>query len=137
MRAAIWLRKLLLDIGYAFSLEPIKLHDATHMKSVMELDGESVSDEEFRLDPLQIFNDNLGTTQTINNPEATSQRSKHIDVRYLRIRQHVQRQQLRVSYLGTDFNVADFFTKALKNPKFSGFLKVIGMRELPPKTKAV
>ena len=86
------------------------------------------------MDPLQVFNDNLGTTQTINNPESTSQRSKHIDIRYLRVRQYVQKQLLRYSYIGTDFNVADFFTKALKNPKYGYFLEVIGMRELPPKT---
>ena len=100
------------------------------MRNVMELDGETISDEEFELDPLQLFNDNLGTTQTINNPESTSQRSKHLDIRYFRIRQHVKRQDIKVQYIGTDMNVADFFTKALTGDKFFQFRSVVGMKDV-------
>ena len=107
-------------------------HPAAHgvLRLVMELDGETISDEEFELDPLQLFNDNLGTTQTINNPESTSQRSKHLDIRYFRIRQHVARQDIKVQYIGTDLNVADFFTKALTGDKFFYFRAVVGIRDV-------
>ena len=44
------------------------------MKEVMELDSESITDEELHMDPLQLFNDNLGTTQTLNNPGVTQGR---------------------------------------------------------------
>ena len=98
------------------------------MREVMELDDEDISDEEFLLDPLQLFNDNLGTVQTINNPESTSQRSKHIGTRYFRIRQYVADQNIRVSYISTDYNVADFFTKGLRNPKFSYFKNILAIR---------
>ena len=111
------------------------------MKEALQLDGQSISDEDYQndalqvhgdyhLDALQLFNDNLGTVQTINNPEATSGRSKHIDTRYFRIRQHVQRKDLRVAWIETNFNVGDFFTKALKNPKFRFFCDVIGLQDL-------
>ena len=79
---------------------------------------------------LKLFNDNLGTTQPINNPESTSQRSKHLDIRYFRIRQHVARQDIKVQYIGTDLNVADFFTKALTGDKFFYFRSVVGMRDV-------
>ena len=101
------------------------------MEHVMELDGEDVPSESFELDPLQLFNDNLGTVQTINNPETTSQRSKHVDNRYYRIRQHVKRQEISVKYIGTDMNVADFFTKALVGDKFKCFRSIICIRDLP------
>ena len=56
--------------------------------------------------------------------------SRHIDTRYFRIRQHVAKQDIRVAYLGTDFNVADFFTKGLTNPKFKDFRHMLGLRSL-------
>ena len=100
------------------------------MKEVMELDSESITDEDLHMDPLQLFNDNLGTTQTLNNPESTSPRSKHIGTRYFRTRDFIREQKLRVGYIGTDFNVADFFTKALKSPKFHTFRRTLGMKDV-------
>ena len=44
---AIWLRKLLIDIGYTFNLKPVKIIEPSRMKSVLELDGESISTEDF------------------------------------------------------------------------------------------
>ena len=124
---AIWCRKLLTDIGFAFDLTPVVWRD-DHLQRQLELDGEHVSDEAYQADPLWVFNDNLGTTQTINRPDSTSQGSKHIDTRYYRVRQWVQQKALRVAYIGTDYNVADFFTKGLHWPKFSKFRDRIGLR---------
>ena len=100
------------------------------MRDVINADGEYPDPEKFKLDPLWLFNDNLGTTQTINRPETTSMNSRHIDTRYFRIRQHVAKQDIRVAYLGTDYNVADFFTKGLTNPKFKDFRNMLGLRSL-------
>ena len=124
---AMWCRKLLIDIGFVFNLSPVIWRDDS-IRRKLELDGEYVTDEAYKADPLWLFNDNLGTTQTINRPESTSQGSKHIDTRYFRVRQWVQQNALRVAYVGTDYNVADFFTKGLHWPKFSKFRDRIGMR---------
>ena len=124
---AMWCRKLLVDIGFVFNLSPVIWRDDS-IRRKLELDGEYVTDEAYKADPLWLFNDNLGTTQTINRPESTSQGSKHIDTRYFRVRQWVQQKALRVAYVGTDYNVADFFTKGLHWPKFSKFRDRIGMR---------
>ena len=125
----IWCRKLILDLGFAFDLPIVNLRDNETIRQRCLDDGISITDEEYELDPLMIFNDNLGTTQTINNPDATSQRVKHIDNRYLRIRQYVKARAIRVSYIGTDLNIADFFTKGLTRVKFHKFRMYIGMRE--------
>ena len=126
---ALWIRKLMLDIGFALQLDPVILRDDS-LKRKLELDGEYVSDEVFKLDPLWLFNDNLGTVQTINRPDSTSPGIKHIDTRYFRIRQSVEHGKLRVAYVGTDLNVADFFTKGLAWPKFSLFRDRIGLRSI-------
>ena len=98
------------------------------MKRKLECDSVFVSDDAYELDPLWLLNDNLGTTQTINNPNSASPGTKHIDTRFFRIRQWVSQSALRVAYVGTDFNIADYFTKGLQWPKFSKFRDRIGMR---------
>lgn len=123
----IWCRKLLQDLGFALDLTPVKLSDPNRIRECLEDDGITVSDEQYQLDPLWLFNDNLGTTQTINRPESSSQRSKHIDLRYYCVRQYVRDMKIRVAYIGTDYNIADFFTKGLTYPKFSLFRKRIGL----------
>jgi hypothetical protein len=129
----IWIRKLFQDLGNMFGLAKapaVNLRSDKRMQDVINADGEYPDPEKFKLDPLWLFNDNLGTTQTINRPETTSMNSRHIDTRYFRIRQHVARQDIRVAYLGTDYNVADFFTKGLTNPKFKDFRHMLGLRSL-------
>ena len=128
---AIWCRKLLTDLGFVFELEPVIYRDDS-LKAKLELDGVYINDEQYRADPLWLFNDNLGTTQTINNPNSVSPGIKHIDTRFFRIRQWVEAAKLRIAYVGTDFNVADFFTKGLTWPKFSRFRDRIGMRYKTP-----
>ena len=126
---AVWLRKLMIDIGFALNLDPVIIRDDS-MQRKQGLDGTPTSDEDYALDPLWLLNDNLGTTQTINRPDSTSPGIKHIDTRYFRIRQWVEHGKLRVAYVGTDFNVADFFTKGLSWPKFSLFRDRIGMKPI-------
>ena len=56
--------------------------------------------------------DNKASTFTANTP-STGVRSKHIDVRFLKVREYVANGELRVVHVRTDYNVADFFTKGL------------------------
>ena len=46
------------------------------------------------------------------------QRSKHIDIHYHYIREAVEDEQIKVSYIPTDQNPADIFTKPLPKTKF-------------------
>ena len=52
-------------------------------------------------------------------------RSKHIDVRFLKVREYVANGDLRVVHVRTDYNVADFFTKGLTIAKFSNFRNLL------------
>ena len=67
----------------------------------------------------------MSATFTANNPE-TSQRSKHLEIRWFRIRDYVKDGTLAVQHIRTGDNVADFFTKALQGSesfdKFRTFL---------------
>ena len=56
--------------------------------------------------------------------------TKHIDVRYHFIRECVADGKIELSYVPTDDNVSDVFTKALPKPKFQQFVEMLGLKEI-------
>ena len=120
----VWLRKLLKEIKFAVGITKPQYYmtrkEAT--KTQAPRDGKTFIDN---LPATPIFVDNKGTTQTVTNPVSTAQKSKHLDVRYFRIRDHIRDSKLRVSWIGTHWNVSDFFTKALPSPAFPNFREYI------------
>merc|ERR1712185_619315 len=77
-----------------------------------------------KLPPTPLLGDNKASTFTANTP-STGVRSKHIDVRFLKVREYVASGELRVVHVRTDYNVADFFTKGLTIAKFSNFRNLL------------
>ena len=57
----------------------------------------------------------------------SSKRSKHVDIRYLKIREYQEQQRLVVKHVDGTKNVADAFTKPLPTPKFKEYLKCMGI----------
>ena len=64
-----------------------------------------------------IYQDNHGTIALANNPVHHA-RAKHIDIRAHFIRDLVERGTVTLTYISTDFMVADALTKGLPRPKF-------------------
>jgi len=54
-------------------------------------------------------------------------RTKHIDLRYHFIREAVKDEKILMTYIPTDENLSDIFTKALARPKFEGFVAKLGL----------
>ena len=83
-----------------------------------------------------LLGDNQATIFTANNPE-TSQRSKHLEIRWFRVRDYVQNQTLRVRHIPTGGNVADFFTKSLQGPdSFERFRRqLMGDQDFAPRPR--
>ena len=52
-------------------------------------------------------------------------RSRHIERRYLKVREFVELGKLKVEHVPTDDNPADLFTKDLIKAKFDKFVKVV------------
>ena len=74
--------------------------------------------------PTPILCDNQGTVFTSHNP-VINPGSKHLDIRYFRVRQHINSRLLDVLHCRTNENVADFFTKSLAFPQFDHFRNVL------------
>ena len=115
----LWLRRLLIEIGFV----------VPHVARIVTVDQKEKGD----FDDLQqigsqltppILCDNKGTVFTSNNPSVDCN-TKALETRWYDIRDHVRNGLLRVFHIGTNSNVADFFTKPLIGDKFAQFRSLL------------
>nr|GEZ93384.1 retrovirus-related Pol polyprotein from transposon TNT 1-94 [Tanacetum cinerariifolium] len=59
-------------------------------------------------------------------------RTKHIEVRYHFIKEKVEKGIVELFFVGTEYQLAELFTKALPVERFKYLVKRLGMRCLPP-----
>ena len=71
-----------------------------------------------------IFEDNNGALTLANAPKMTP-RSKHIGIKYHFFREHVKKKTVKIVYVCSDLQKADFFTKGLPVPKFQIMRKLL------------
>ena len=64
------------------------------------------------LEPTPVLCDNKGTVFTANNP-VTNLRSRHLEVRWFKVRDYAKNGLLAVLHLCAQSNLADYFTKPL------------------------
>lgn len=111
---AVWTRRLLLEIGFAVpAVHHIKDEDPDDITDPTAYADRKTERWIATMRPTWLLGDNQSTIFTATNPE-TTQRSKHLEIRWFRIRDYVSKKILAVRHIGTLDNVADFFTKALQ-----------------------
>ena len=76
--------------------------------------------------PTEIFCDNLGAIQLSNN-DIVSNKSKHIDLRYHFLKEHIKSNEIKLTHIRTDDMIADAMTKPLAKPKFDKFVREFGV----------
>ncbi|GKF53335.1 gag-pol polyprotein, partial [Tanacetum coccineum] len=59
-------------------------------------------------------------------------RTKHIDVRYHFIKEHVEKGIVELFFVETEYQLADLFTKALSEDRFKYLVRQLDMRCLTP-----
>ncbi|KAH9102856.1 hypothetical protein AeMF1_020649, partial [Aphanomyces euteiches] len=79
--------------------------------------------------PVVIYEDNQSTIHIAQNSEHHG-RSKHIDVRYMFVRDLVEAKHFELRYCNTKQQLADFFTKAHLEPAFNYFCKRLRLLSL-------
>ena len=77
--------------------------------------------------PTTLLIDNTSTIRMIKNGDEVSPRTKHIHIAYWWIREAVAKRCITLSYVPTEENVADLFTKALAVPRHKKLVKMLGM----------
>nr|GFA46234.1 retrovirus-related Pol polyprotein from transposon TNT 1-94 [Tanacetum cinerariifolium] len=61
-------------------------------------------------------------------------RSKHIDIRYHFINEHVENGMIELYFVNTKYQLADIFTKALGRERIEFLINKLGMRSFTPET---
>nr|GEV11942.1 hypothetical protein [Tanacetum cinerariifolium] len=64
----------------------------------------------------------------------SSKRSKHIDIRYHFIKEHVENGVIELYFVNTEYQLADIFTKSLSRERIEFLINKLGMRSFTPKT---
>ncbi|KAI3771788.1 hypothetical protein L6452_02956 [Arctium lappa] len=75
---------------------------------------------------IPILCDNSSAIAITNNPVLHS-RSKHIDIRYHFIRDHISKCDVELHFIPTDLQLADLFTKPLDEARFKFLIGELGM----------
>ncbi|KAJ9552796.1 hypothetical protein OSB04_016841 [Centaurea solstitialis] len=84
-------------------------------------------DQQFTQVP--ILCDNSSAIAIANNPVLHS-RSKHIDIRYHFIRDHISKGDIELHFIPTEYQLADLFTKPLDEARFNFLVGELGMINL-------
>jgi len=74
--------------------------------------------------PTILYQDNLSTIAMINNP-AHGKRTRHLEIRFNMIREHIQNGNVTMQYLSTDRMTSDILTKALAKLQFENIRPLI------------
>ncbi|GJU78413.1 retrovirus-related pol polyprotein from transposon TNT 1-94 [Tanacetum coccineum] len=77
-----------------------------------------LSDYDIHYKMAPIFCDNTSAIAVSNNPVLHS-RTKHIDIRYHFIRDHILKGNIELHFIPTEYQLADIFTKPLNEPTFT------------------
>nr|GFA28469.1 retrovirus-related Pol polyprotein from transposon TNT 1-94 [Tanacetum cinerariifolium] len=85
----------------------------------------------FHFDKIPMYCDSKAAIAISYNPVQHS-RTKHIDVRYHFIKENVKKGIVELFFVGTEYQLADLFTKALPVERFQYLVRRLGMRCLTP-----
>jgi hypothetical protein len=102
MKEALWLRGLLVELGIHQPDSPVTIHE-----------------------------DNQGA-KALANDAKFSDRTKHVDIKFFRVREEVKRNAVKVVYCHTTKMLADIFTKPLGKTVFGAIKAQLGMHQEKP-----
>ncbi|GKB33450.1 copia protein [Tanacetum coccineum] len=90
-----------------------------------------LTDYGFHFKKILIYCDSKSAIAISCNPVQHS-RTKHIDVRYHFIKEHVEKGMIELYFVKRDYQLADLFTKALPVDRFNYLVRHLSMRSLSP-----
>ena len=76
--------------------------------------------------PLPLFCDNEAAITNATGEEVSFKRSKHINIKYHKIRERVSNNEISITHVPSEENVADIFTKAIPEEQFNYLVKQLG-----------
>ncbi|GJU89745.1 retrovirus-related pol polyprotein from transposon TNT 1-94 [Tanacetum coccineum] len=93
----------------------------------------AISNYGFQFNKIPLYCDNKSAIALCCNNGQHS-RAKHIDVRYHFIKKQVENGIVKLYFVRTKYQLADFFTKPLSRERFNFLIEKLSMRSMSPKT---
>nr|GFB38138.1 retrovirus-related Pol polyprotein from transposon TNT 1-94 [Tanacetum cinerariifolium] len=90
-----------------------------------------LTDCSFFYDKVPIYCDSKSAIAISCNPVQHT-RTKHIDVRYHFIKDHVEKGTIELYFVGTEYQLADLFMKSLPEARFKFLVEKLGMMSREP-----
>ncbi|KAJ9566501.1 hypothetical protein OSB04_002467 [Centaurea solstitialis] len=88
--------------------------------------GNQLQNYDIQLSKIPIYCDNTSAIAIANNPVLHS-KTKHIEVRYHFIRDHVMNGDVELHFIPTEYQLADLFTKPLDVTRFNRLISEVGI----------
>ncbi|GKA52705.1 retrovirus-related pol polyprotein from transposon TNT 1-94 [Tanacetum coccineum] len=112
-----------------FGFELITYADADHVG--IQFLGDKLVSYGYHYTKIPMYYDSKSAIAISCNPIQHS-RTKHIKIRYHFIKEHVEQGTIELYFVGTEYQLADLFTKALSKERFEYLVHRIGMRCMTP-----
>jgi hypothetical protein len=77
-----------------------------------------LSNQGYKIDPALIYQDNKSTIALAEKGRSTSDRTRHINIRYFFVKDRIDQGEIKVQYLPTEDMIADILTKPLQGVLF-------------------
>ena len=77
--------------------------------------------------PLKLYCDNQSAVMFVNNSQSLK-KSKHIDIKYLVVKEWVQNEQLSIEHIGTNSMLSDPLTKGVPDSVFREHTASMGLK---------
>ncbi|GKA39195.1 hypothetical protein Tco_0731746 [Tanacetum coccineum] len=94
-----------------------------------------LTDYDIIYEKVPIYCDNTSAIAILNNLVLHS-RTKHIDIRYHFIRDHIIKGDIELHFIPTQYQLVDIFTKPLDEPTFKRLIVELGMLNIDSKPEA-
>ena len=101
-------------------------------KSFLEHQGRRSSSTVVFSKPAVVYQDNTSTIRLVKNGTSTSDKTRHIGIRYFFVKDRVEKKDIEIKYKRTEEMIADLLTKPLQGKLFSSFRDAILNRTEKP-----
>ena len=90
-----------------------------------------IDEQGYKCGPVILHQDNMSTIKMISNGQSTTQRTRHINVRYFFIKERVDEKEVDVIYTRSEDMIADILTKPIQRNQFSRLRSML-LSSIPP-----
>jgi hypothetical protein len=81
--------------------------------------------QRYNLGEIKIFQDNQSTIALVNRGHSTSQRTRHVNIRYFYLKDRIDQKEIVVEYIESKRMLADILTKPLQGAAFEELRDVL------------